>query len=1010
MKTVWNIFWHDLKTLVRNPLALILALVAIALPSACAWYSVATQWNPYGHIDELKIALVNEDAGVNKEELPTKTAVETDAQLLAKRVDETGSLNIGSLVVEAAHNDSSVNWQPVSAEQGESGLDSGEYYAELVIPADFTDKLLNVLSGNPEQPTIECWINGKYRGSAFDMSNAGANVADEKIHQKISAFVASSLASTLEGTSGAALVGKNTTNPSVYAGLDGAEQDLKTVRESLERAKASVNQWSTDTEGARKKLDELKSTAPKLRTALDDAQELLTDARTEAHQVSSSYGTALAVGDKGLSEVLVEVSERIGNATTLMSNNQKELASELAKTEKAISECERLITALIKIDPKSSTLADLKKQNENLQDELADLQELSNSMGSAADSAAGVANDLSKDVNNAVKALQRQTDAFNEKTLPQLDTSLDSLAIAMGTLQGALASLDAQIAQTETLLTDLDSVLRQTDEEATTALESLDKAAKDLQSARADIASLANAKAVQDVSSLTNAGASNFALFESSPINATVQETYSVNSYGAGTAPFYACLALWAGCFLLMAITKLEADPQAFPGIRPWQRVLGRLTLIGFLALLQSVAITAGYIALGVSPTSAVALVAAGIVTAFCFVNITYALALTFKHVGKALVIMLLVVQLVVAAQTYPAQLMPEAVQAIIPWLPFTYGMGALSEAIGGFYGLDYVRDILWLLACGLATFGLAMLVRQRMLRLDRALDPKIERAGLFASEPSAANPGADDNLSLALTANKLADDEEERTLLKARMRKNSQRYPIIRNAAPLAAITLVATLGIVSMLLPLSADDKTYALLAFILAITVACIFALAFEYSHGFTTTLLAKAGVNLDTMIPAITPTPTAASTTAPIAPISPTEKATSSTTDEQGGFVELVPDEWTTNSSWNGTLIEAWNVGAVEELDAALAEEQENTTAEERVDTAAETQEAEPIEEPDETSIDSLSDEETEKPDDDESGSELNSQSAQALKPESGQTREPEADEPTNEHIDEEDADA
>lgn len=87
-----------------------------------------------------------------------------------------------------------------------------------------------------------------------------------------------------------------------------------------------------------------------------------------------------------------------------------------------------------------------------------------------------------------------------------------------------------------------------------------------------------------------------------------------------------------------------------------------------------------------------------GIYCSFVYVNIIYALAITFKHIGKAVAVLLIILQIPGSSGTYPIEMMPEFFQKLYPLFPFSYGIDAMREAIAGFYGNLFVKDLLYLL------------------------------------------------------------------------------------------------------------------------------------------------------------------------------------------------------------------------------------------------------------------------------------------------------------------------
>ena len=165
---------------------------------------------------------------------------------------------------------------------------------------------------------------------------------------------------------------------------------------------------------------------------------------------------------------------------------------------------------------------------------------------------------------------------------------------------------------------------------------------------------------------------------------------YPVENYGSGVTPFYTNLALWVGGFVLIAIFKLEVDTEGVGQITANQGYFGRWMLMVLLGFVQSVIVCVGDLVLGIQCGHPVLFVIAGVFTSFVYVNI-----ITRCRSRQAY------------RQSHrrhprhcadpgflghvPIEMMPDFFQALHPLLPFTYGINAMRETIGGMYGMNYL-------------------------------------------------------------------------------------------------------------------------------------------------------------------------------------------------------------------------------------------------------------------------------------------------------------------------------
>ena len=154
MRTVFQILFRDLRRLLRNPVAMIIVVGVCVIPSLYAWYCIAANWDPYANTAGIRVAVSNNDRGVQS--------------------DIAGNLDAGGQVVEELRNTHDLTWEFVSEDEAREGVESGTYYAAIVIPADFSEDLASVFTGDFEQPTIAYYVNEKKNAVAPKVTDTGA--------------------------------------------------------------------------------------------------------------------------------------------------------------------------------------------------------------------------------------------------------------------------------------------------------------------------------------------------------------------------------------------------------------------------------------------------------------------------------------------------------------------------------------------------------------------------------------------------------------------------------------------------------------------------------------------------------------------------------------------------------------------------------------------------------------------------------------------------------------------
>ena len=69
MKKVWQIFIRDCRRLLRNPVAVIVAVGICIIPSLYAWFNIAANFDPYASTGDIKVAVANSDKGAERTDI-----------------------------------------------------------------------------------------------------------------------------------------------------------------------------------------------------------------------------------------------------------------------------------------------------------------------------------------------------------------------------------------------------------------------------------------------------------------------------------------------------------------------------------------------------------------------------------------------------------------------------------------------------------------------------------------------------------------------------------------------------------------------------------------------------------------------------------------------------------------------------------------------------------------------------------------------------------------------------
>ena len=215
-----------------------------------------------------------------------------------------------------------------------------------------------------------------------------------------------------------------------------------------------------------------------------------------------------------------------------------------------------------------------------------------------------------------------------------------------------------------------------------------------------------------------------------SPVELQKQDMYHIDNYGSALAPFYISISLWIGCIIAAAMISMRVKSMIKYGAE--SIYIGRMGLFLIIALLQSIFVALGSLYLHVQVTSALMFILTTLFIGLCSMVVVYSLTSTLGNAGKSLAIVILVLQITATGGTFPVQILPPFFQAIHPFLPLTYAIGALREVIGGVLWGSYWKDIIILALFPSLTFVVTLIIKEKLNKRAQWSEKKLKDSGLF--------------------------------------------------------------------------------------------------------------------------------------------------------------------------------------------------------------------------------------------------------------------------------------
>lgn len=819
MKTIVQIFKRDIRRITRNWVALLVVIGICLIPSLYAWFNIAANYDPYSNTQNIRIAVANLDQGVSG--------------------GPAGTLDAGTEIVKNLRKNRELGWRFVTETEAVKGVRSGDYYAAIVIPEDFSRSLVSVFSGKIERPQILYYLNEKKNAIAPKITDTGASTIQEEINTTFVAIAAETVSGLIED-SASLLTGEfSAAKESALSKLDRVNQNLDHYQKVLGNLLTALDKGIDGTKDANALLDDVKTTAESGAESLDNASDLLSSIRKNVSAFSLSFGGTLSDGDALLQSLGNTAVSNISSLNTTAQTVNTNVDQMIRSLQSLLQQNQKIIEQLKALDELlpgsasskiSEAIRTLQADNQRHQTLLKQLQSgnkgIENLLNSTETASSGIASSLKE--NRA--ALKKARRSFEKEGLPSLNHSLDSVAHTSGLLSGILSGVSPSAEQMKEIVESLDQSFRDTKSAVSGTKRAVESVQTRLSQVTADLNALSDSRAYQDFLRLTDINSESAADFISAPVNLDTEAFYPVKNYGSAMAPFYTNLAIWVGGIVLIAIFRLEVDrDRQIPRFTPIQAYFGRWLLYIVIGQIQALIICAGdLLLLGVQCVSPPAFLFAGMLASFVYVNLIYALSITFKHIGKALSVILVIVQIPGSAGTYPIEMTPGFFQKLNPLLPFTYGIDAMREALAGIYGSHYAVSLLCLALYVPLALLIGIAIRPLFLNLNLMFDKKLAATDLMICEESGGIGRS--NIRLATIVKVLSDQEDFRKKLKQRTDRFESKYKTrVRRG-----FFCILVIPLIFLVLMFSIDSRLVFLVLWIASIIGIALYLICLEYIH--------------------------------------------------------------------------------------------------------------------------------------------------------------------------------
>ena len=607
MSHVIEIIKRDAKAIFTNPIAMIIIIGIIVLPSLYALLKMQACWDPYWNTDDVEFAIAN---------LDNRTSINGT------------KLNIGNELVKELKNNTKFKWTFVSEDELRDGVYNGDYYAGIVIPQNLSDNIVSIASDNPKQAKLQYVVNMKSNPVAAKLTDTGSNLVYLSLNAKIVEFI----------------------NLAAYGKLGELQEGLASGASQLAdgggQLSAGASEVSSGAGEVASGVGEVSNGASQLKSGVSQVQKGASDLNGGVKEVKSG-------------------SQAVKNGANEVQKGSQEIQSVIDPSLIPEGPVKEYVEGNVKLAQGSGTVAGGASQ---LADGSVELAEGSSMLAGGSTELAGGAGQLA---DGSVELAQgSMTLAAGAELLST--SAAQALFTAAGSLAASADALSAITGINETILGD----------------------------------------------------------YFFSPVKLDRNEIFSVPDYGSQVSPFYIALSMWVGALITCAMVK----PGISQGTKysPLEMYLGRLVLFLSIAIFQSIITLFGAFMLGIYVVNPILFILSSILVSTVFMALIYSFVSAVGEVGKAIAVILLVIQISGTGGIYPVEIMDQFFQVMNPYLPMTYAITLIREAQLGLVWSNYWPALIILLSIGVVTVIVSITVKHKADKAAHYFERRLEDSGLF--------------------------------------------------------------------------------------------------------------------------------------------------------------------------------------------------------------------------------------------------------------------------------------
>lgn len=700
MITIFRVFLSDVKRLRSNVVAIVIIMGLSIIPALYAWFNIMSNWDPYGTsaTSQMKVAVCSQDSGVEIGSL---------------------SLNVGDEVITGLKENTTIGWVfTASKDEALEGVNSGDYYAALIVPESFTTDFISFLGGDPKNPTIAYYENSKKNAIATKITGKAKTAVQEQVNQK----VISTLTEVL--TESGKILAENDEN-GVDIVVSTADQ-LDELDSSLQTYVNILNTFSLVTASASDLAESAQSLLINTQGIFDSSQDSVSNMQSSVlsgAQTADTVSSLIGISLDSVEQDLTILSDQMDTLTVGDSfdsiRNQVDTAKTMSKSTISVlkdifGETDQYVSAVDKSFKQLNTDLTAFKKDANV----------------TAQSLKHLKRTIKADIKDCKNSIRKIRNTYQYQVQPDVSRSVLRMEQALIQTGKMLNNIESSFGTIDRALESYQTTLDSGTDDITATKDYIVSLQSDIRKLSKSLRALSGDEQYNEMMDLLKNDPTLMASFMASPVSMETKAVYPIETYGSAMAPFYTVLAIWVGALILVALIHVKVAPVENLKVRPWQAYFGRYITFFLIGQAQTAITVLGdlfYVDIQCPHPFLFWLASAA--SSFVFTLLIYSLTVAMGNVGEAVAVIVMVIQVAGAGGTFPIEVLPEVYQMIYKFLPFTYCMNALRECVGGLYKNDYWMDLRALGIYILISLFIGLVVAVPLRRLNKVIERSKEKS-----------------------------------------------------------------------------------------------------------------------------------------------------------------------------------------------------------------------------------------------------------------------------------------